>query len=344
MESQISAALGCHAKRAAKRPVVGICRGMSLVELLVAVAILAILAALLLPAIQSAREASRANTCRNNLKQIGLAILHYESTYKHFPKGAEGRYDPTLAFNNMYGLSWWADTMGFLGEAAVADQLDRKGANTGWPALNARNGKLADGFEPAFFFCPSSSVERFVTSGKFQIAAPSYSGISGASSFDGFREFRVNSCRSDGQISAGGVLVPNVVIQTGQIEDGLSHTLLVGEQSDFAFSQKKGFQLRVGSSWALGWLGGTTDLGTPPHYSDPLAISYNLTTVRYPLNEHRYDLPGIYFEAGANNPLLSAHPGTVNVLRCDGSVQAADDSVALDVLKSLSTRDDGDGF
>jgi prepilin-type N-terminal cleavage/methylation domain-containing protein/prepilin-type processing-associated H-X9-DG protein len=344
MKCPISAALVCMANRAAKRPVVGIRRGMSLVELLVAVAILGILAALLLPAIQSARESSRSNTCRNNLKQIGVAILHYESTYKHFPKGAEGRYDQNLAFNNMYGLSWWADTMGFLDETAVANQLDRQGANTGWAALNARNGRLADGFEPPFFFCPSSSVERFVLVGKFQIAAPSYSGISGASSFDGFREARVNASRIDGQISGGGVLVPNAVIQSSQIEDGLSHTLLVGEQSDFAFSQKKGVPLRVGSSWALGWLGGTADLGTPPHYSDPLAISYNLTTIRYPLNEHRYDLPGIYFEAGANNPLLSTHPGTVNVLRCDGSVHAADDSIALDVLKSLSTRDDGDGF
>src|SRR3954454_15960124 len=138
MKSLISAALGHDRKRPAKRACAGTSHGLSIVELLVAFAILAILAALLLPAIQAAREASRANACRNNLKQIGVAILHYESTFKHFPKGAEGRYDPALAFNNMYGLSWWADTMGFLDENAVAGQLDRTGANTGWALLNAR--------------------------------------------------------------------------------------------------------------------------------------------------------------------------------------------------------------
>jgi hypothetical protein len=136
------------------------------------------------------------------------------------------------------------------------------------------------------------------------------------------------------------VLVPNAVIRARQITDGMSRTFIVGEQSDFAFSQKKGFPLRIGSSWVLGWLAGTSELGTPPNYSYWLAPSYNLTTIRYPLNEHRYDLPGVYLDMGANNPLLSTHPNIVNLLRCDGSVQSVDDSMEVDVLKSLSTRDD----
>jgi prepilin-type processing-associated H-X9-DG protein len=63
--------------------------------------------------------------------------------------------------------------------------------------------------------------------------------------------------------------------------------------------------------------------------------------VRYSLNEHRYDLPGIWMDRGANNPLLSPHPGIVNVLYCDGSVHALDDSIDVNILKSLATRDDG---
>lgn len=313
----------------------------SLVELLVAVSILAVLVALLLPGIQASRETSRKTSCVNNLKQVGVAILNFESARKHFPKGAEGRIDRLLSPTNMVGLSWWAEVMGFLGEAAVNDGLDRKGSNTGWVYLNLRNGKLIDNFGPAFFFCPSSTVEHFNRAGDFQVAMTSYTGISGATSHDGYPETRVNRCcRSEGEISGGGVLVPNAVVRARQISDGLSRTFMVGEQSDWAFSQKKGFSLRIGSSWALGWIAGTSEIGTPPNYSDWLTPSYNLATVRYRLNEHRYDLPGIYLDIGANNPLLSSHPGIVNLLRCDGSVQSVDDSIAVEVLKSLSTRDD----
>lgn len=316
----------------------------TLTELLIVIAALGILAALLSPAVQSARESSRAAACRNNLKQVGIALLNYESMRRHFPKGAEGRYDRVLSPTYMVGLSWWAEALPYMEQGNVADRLDRIGPNPGWVYLNAHNGELANGFAPTFWFCPSSSVERFVKSGGFQIAAPSYAGISGATSHDDFPETRVSRCcRSDGEISAGGVLVPNTVISARQITDGFAKTLLLGEQSDFAFTQT-GQPRPIGAAFVLGWIAGSKAIGVPPEYGDWQSPSYNLTTVRYGLNEHRYDLPGIYIDVGANNPLLSAHPTVVNLLYCDGSVHAVNDSLEVALLKSLATRDNSTGI
>ncbi len=315
--------------------------GFTLIELMVVIAILALMIAFLLPAVEAARESSRSAACRNNLKQIGLAIANYESTYKYLPKGAEGRYDRVLSPTTMFGLSWWVQILPFVEEDNIADRLDRTGTNTGSPVLNSHNGALANGFAPVLWFCPSSPFEKFVFAHNYLIAAPSYAGISGTTNEDGFPESRVSRCcRSEGQISAGGVLIPNAIISVRQITDGLSNTLLVGEQSDFSFTES-GHPRRIAAAFACGWLTGTHALGVPPNYGSWLTPSYNLTTVRYQLNEHRYDMPGIYEDGGANNPLLSAHPEIVNLLYCDGSARAMADSAAVQILKSAATRDNG---
>ena len=316
-------------------------RAVTLIELLIVVSIIGALATLLLPAIQVSRESARAVRCKNNLKQIGVAILNYESGRGRLPKGAEGRYDRKLAPTAMFGLSWWTEVLPFMEESEVADRLDRRGAHTGWVQLNEHNGQLADRFAPGFWFCPSSSIERLVAAGDYQLAAPSYVGVSGASSHDGFPEARVSPCcRSDGEISAGGVLIPNRAIRLRHINDGLSSTLLVGEQSDFAYTDD-GLPMRIDGGFPNGWIAGTNSLGVPPEYGSPLLPTYNLATVRYSLNEHSYNLPGVYLDRGANNPLLSPHAGVVHLLFCDGSVHAAADSMDVVVLKSLASRDDG---
>jgi prepilin-type processing-associated H-X9-DG protein len=312
----------------------------TLIELLAVLSILGSLATLLLPAIQKSRESARATGCRSNLREIGSALASYESLQRHFPMGAQARYDRLLSPVVTYGFSWWAEILSHFDESNIADQLDRRSPNVGWAYVNAQNGELADGYGPGLWFCYSSPVDRFVKSGDFQIAAPSYSGISGATRHDGFPEIRVNRCcRSEGEISAGGVLVPNTVIYVRQVTDGLANTLLVGEQSDFVYTEA-GEPMKIGAAFVKGWLAGTVTLGTPPKYLDWLAPAHNLATVRYRLNERRYELPGIYIDIGANNPLLSPHPQVVNLLFCDGSVRAVNESIEVNVLKSLATRDD----
>jgi prepilin-type processing-associated H-X9-DG protein len=135
-------------------------------------------------------------------------------------------------------------------------------------------------------------------------------------------------------------LITNAVIRPRQINDGLAKTMIVGEQSDFAYTPT-GQPINIGSAYAMGWLAGTYTLGVAPNYGSWLVPSYNLATIRYNLNEHRYGLPGITEDYGANNPLLSPHKGIVNALYCDGSVHALHDSVDINLLKSLATRDDG---
>ncbi len=319
-------------------------RASTLIELIVVIAVIGMMAAIIIPAIQSAREAARANSCINNLRQTGIGLSNYVTVRGHFPMGAKARFEPKVGGPSvMFDVSWWADTIGFMGESAMSDELDRKGANVGWIALNAHNGDLVDGYSPDFWRCPSSPIAQFANVTKYKIAIPSYSGISGAADDGGFGEKRIDPAALNGRISAGGALIQNEVVSPRQIQDGMSKTLLVGEQSDFAYTDSGG-AYTVASGGGKGWLAGTRSLFTPPDLVDPLAYTHNVTTVRYQLNERRYSLPGVFFDGGANNQLISPHPGRVHLLYCDGSVHAAADSMESKVLKSLATRDDEPDF
>ena len=94
--------------------------GFTLIELLVVIAIIAVLIALLLPAVQQAREAARRTQCKNNLKQIGLALHNYESTFGRLPPGTFGG----MGTCNDDGLAWSFSILPYLDQAPLYNQID----------------------------------------------------------------------------------------------------------------------------------------------------------------------------------------------------------------------------
>ena len=101
-------------------------RGFTLIELLVVIAIIAVLIALLLPAVQQAREAARRTQCKNNLKQMGLALHNYHDTYNGFPNGN------IASAAGGWGMSWYMRILPYVDQAPVFNKLTFSGTHPGW--------------------------------------------------------------------------------------------------------------------------------------------------------------------------------------------------------------------
>ena len=100
-----------------RRPCIRIGRGMTLIELLVVIALVGVLVALLLPAVQMAREAARRMNCGNNLKQLALAAHNFETTHKRLPTGMVDKTDPFMPYS-----TWATHLLPFVEQQAVWDE------------------------------------------------------------------------------------------------------------------------------------------------------------------------------------------------------------------------------
>lgn len=314
----------------------------TLVEFLVVCAVVSILAAIVIPALQAARETARSLSCQNNLRQVGLALCDFEATTRAYPVGAQCQVTPGSKTQS-YGVSWWVRLLPQLEQNTLADQYDTRGWAPGMVLEHLANGELVDGVELSTMHCPSSPVPGLWSVGGFQVMMPSYVGVAGATSHEGFPERRTNICcvpRDDGEISAGGMLISNRAITRSEVGDGVGHTVVVGEASDFARSDAYN-EHRIDGAFPYGWVLGTKSRGTPPYYgTNPSLPSWNITAIRYELNERDYDLPGIILNHGPNNPLISSHPRGVGLLFGDASVKFMHEDVDLTTIKRLATRDD----
>jgi len=260
-------------------------RGFTLVELLVVIAIIGVLVALLLPAVQAAREAARRMQCSNHLKQIGIALHNYHDVFQSLPFGARARYVQTSKNNpagQHWGPSWYVGLLSFAEQKPLSDQIEQYSAtnpnladitpNVGRVPFSVHNQKIA------WMLCPSSPLpqtELLRGNSKIMAVVPSYVGISGATNHFSnvqttnelpFWETRLKpkatstkavangpSSPNKSQQSWGGMLVPNETLGLAAALDGTSNTIIVSEKADYFYSQndgkKTGTRMRIDGSF-----------------------------------------------------------------------------------------------
>ena len=337
-------------------------RGFTLIELLVVIAIIAILIALLLPAVQQAREAARRTQCKNNMKQLGLALHNYLDVYTRFCPGVMFSADPRSngGSGHSFGPSFYGTLLPYFDQAPMYNQMVWEGRSPGYvhegggSTNNAgeHNRDIVLNAGPLTLMrCPSSpnAVSAVRNSTYNYEPFAHYAGISGAADPQSFTETRIFDDGSLGLISGGGLLVPNKAMRPRDCTDGLSNTMMVGEQNGQLERLVAGtFSELNASGTTHGWLMGCRVPGTPPNY-DPAGTTgddraFNITTVRYSPNQEPFAnqlFPGMGSNVGANNPLMSYHTGGVQILLGDGAVRFLSENINLETLKQLATRDDG---
>jgi prepilin-type N-terminal cleavage/methylation domain-containing protein/prepilin-type processing-associated H-X9-DG protein len=312
--------------------------GFSLVELLTVIAIMGILTSLLLPAIQSAREAARRTQCLNNLHQLGIAALSYESAKQELPPGVE---QTRFAVAPIYrGTSLFVSLLPYLEHESI-----REAWNSDDPVENTRGGAaaLAATVVPGLL-CPSDILETFhVQHAQAVYALTSYGGNGGT------RSYFPSDATIDGLFhTTGQASEPESgqrPVRMREILDGTGHTLLFGERSHDDPNLESFAKLGWTQSFKTwGWwapAGGRKSIG---HVTMSAATGINFGISFSPGDAGQADPPvsdGVSFAVHGDLrvcALGSRHPGGANFALADGGCKFLVESIPLVVLRSLATR------
>ncbi len=308
-------------------------RAFTLIELLVVIAIIGILIALLLPAVQSAREAARRIQCINNLKQIGLAMHNYHDSRKTFPVGS---------FGCCWG-SWLVAILPYVEQQPLYQQYDQNGKwdipDNSYRYAGSRNLAVTKQ-RLACYTCPSDTPsEDDNWSG---ITSHNY-GVNYGNT--GFVNRSYIGPDADAEANVSGVLFRGAPFTIGDstkrqqafgiasITDGTSRTLMVAE-----LVQGHGHDLRGFSWWAFG-SGFMAYLAPNTNEPDVMqdATYCNSTHPRNPpcIGPHTQSMPMTW-------AARSRHPGGVGAAMCDGSVDFFSENIDINVWRAMSTSQGGE--
>jgi prepilin-type N-terminal cleavage/methylation domain-containing protein len=339
--------------------------GFTLIELLVVIAIIAILIALLLPAVQQAREAARRTQCRNNLKQLGLALHNYHDNSLVFPPG----YIGNNTAGNFMGSAWSIMLLPQIDQAPLYNLLGTN-FSSGMPyavAGGATSGTAAAGIQAplAAFRCPSDVGSALTT---VTTSSPAVTNaVVGRSNYPGVAGFFLNGTTVTGldyanSVAVGtgiatssfrGIFGQNSRVGMRDMTDGTSNSIVVGERAGTA-SEGAGIvgpatwvaaAQPSGSGSTTGWSGAANVLG-----DTMLRVNFNIGS-QAPV------FPGSTSQTttsaagtvnaltvgprGANSGFSSMHTGGAHFLLGDGTVRFISENIDVSIYRNLSQVNDG---
>lgn len=324
--------------------------GFTLVELLVVIAIIGVLVSLLLPAVNSAREAARRITCSNHLRQIGLALTNHESAIGAYPQGLYGDPDPSSIYEQD-GLGWLTKLLPYIEEQAVYDQID---------TASSVIADVQDAWDPGTLHKAYADGKQIVPGGNRVIPtfkcpsvsspdlSPSHaSGLTfrysnyGTAHYKGSRGFCDRgifvrpSEMSVGQVcqtEVGGQALEVLTRKTKRfalrvrdVTDGTSKTIYAGE-SAYYDSEKR---------WPI-WLGGAHQDEQVLFKTEAFSpINCNISAASFPMQDD------VVNQLAGNDCALSWHPGGAQFVFGDASVHFIGEGIDGRTYELLGDRADG---
>ena len=288
-------------------------RAFTLIELLVVIAIIAVLIALLLPAVQQAREAARRSQCKNNMKQVGIALHNYHDTFGTLPPGTVWTGGAVNASPRTGGFV--IHTLPYFDQATVYNLINFNVSGILWYGNNT----AATGAALPMLLCPSDGMATgFIVSSSQRWSRSNYLGI-----FSGFNSGDIFTAASDNDSTKRAVFGMNRGSAIRDILDGTSNTVLLGEDCGRSTQYVNG-KVQAQPFEAVGW-------------------AYPLPCANFDGQDAQGNILGSRSMNGNNYfEYYSFHGGGCNFLFCDGSVRFLAENLPIATMAAHVTRAGGE--